>query len=59
MSNFTTLIAASGIAAAYAAVRPVRVWAIKVVPAHRSAMSVLGQPDVVFGNGHPPRRTPL
>jgi hypothetical protein len=59
MSNFTTITAASGVAAAYAAVRPVRVWVINAAPAHRTPMSVLGQTDVVFGKGHPPRGIPL
>jgi hypothetical protein len=58
MSNFTKYNAASGIAAAYAAVRPVRTC-VKAVPAHRIPMSVLGQTDAVFGEGHPPRGIPL
>jgi hypothetical protein len=59
MSNFTTITAASGVAAAYAAVRPLRVWVNQAVPAHCSTMSVVGRTDVVFGKGHKPRGIPL
>ena len=61
MSTFTTFTAACGIAAAYAAVRPLRVWVNQpAVPAHRTAMSIVGQTNVVFGKGrHQPRGIPL
>ena len=60
MSNFTNFTAASGIAAAYVAVRPRRVWVNQpTVPAHSTPMSVVGLTDVVFGKGHQPRGIPL
>jgi hypothetical protein len=59
MSNFSNFTAASGIAAAYAAVRPLRVWVNQAVPAHRTPMSVVGLTDAVFGKGHQPRGIPL
>jgi hypothetical protein len=59
MSNFTTFSAASDIAAAYAAVRPVRPCLNQPAPIHTTRMSVVGLTDVVFGKGHPPRGIPL
>jgi hypothetical protein len=59
MSNFTTFSAASDIAAAYAAVRPVPACLNQPAPIHSTRMSVVGLTDVVFGKGHPPRGIPL
>ena len=59
MSNFTTFSAASGIAAAYAVVRPVSACLNQPAPIHTTRMSVVGLTDVVFGKGHPPRGVPL
>ncbi|HET6209555.1 MAG TPA: hypothetical protein VFD94_04190 [Jatrophihabitans sp.] len=59
MSNFTTISAACGIAAAYAAVRPLSAWINQPAPIHSTGMSVNGPTDVVFGKGHPPRGIPL
>jgi len=60
MSNLINLTAACGIAAAYVAVRPLRVWVNQAVPSHRSTpMSVVGLTDADFGKGHQPRGIPL
>jgi len=58
MSNFTTFSAASDVAAAYAAVRPVPARLNQPAPIHTTRMSVVGLTDV-FGLGYPPRGIPL
>ena len=58
MSNFITFNAASGVAAAFAAVRTAPACLNQPAPIHTTRMSVVGLTDV-FGLGYPPRGIPL